>query len=421
MVTVSLSSPTFDIDGYISFEIKPGESELENLERRVNRSQNLDGTVTILDNGFVQGDRTITIGADLTQDQFNKIKYLFRKYSELVLSAQDGVYKVTVQKLNNRFGAVTMTLLVSEALTDYRPYTTTTTTSTSSSTTSQSTSCSSSCSTQSTQSTQSTSSSSSSTASTQSSSSSSSSTVTCDYNEFFQDLEKWWLEFQNNVNYSAVSDTVQFQATVSGGGGCQLIYKWQIANGDFDIRIDIPLHDGGVIQGFLTLVDEGLTNTDRVFIKYWEDAGTWKVFARARVNGVNQPTTEIASTCDKIRIVRNGTVLLNYYHKDGQWHFIRSDDFGAYANNLKAIRLRSDSSGTGTDRVRFDNLVFWGGCPDGTHQWTSSSSTQSTTSTSSSSSSSCSSSCSTQSTTSSSTHTSSSSSSSSSTTTTSPP
>lgn len=405
MIIVSLSAPTYDIDGNISFEIDPGGSEAESLSKRVTRTQNLDGSVTILDNGFCNGDRTITLTANLTRDQYNKINYLFRKYSYLTLTMPDGAYKVVLSETNYVWGEATLTFLVESSLTQYRPWTTTTTTSTSSSSSSTFSSTSSSSSTASSTSTQSSTSTS---TSTFSSSSSSSSTASCDYNEFFTDGEKWLEEFQNNTTYAFSGGEVQF-VDAAVAGGVQLLYKWALLQANFDVRVDITQNDGGGIAPHMVLAEDFGVYTNRYILKAYYSGG-WKVYARARIGGVNQAISEVSDTCDKLRFVRSGTIFRAYYHKAGQWYLLDSQDFGADAANIKGVRLRADGSGLGaSDTAKFDNLVFWGGCPDGSYFWTSTSSTQSSTSSSSSTQSSTSTSTSTFSTTSTSTSSSSSS------------
>lgn len=79
---------------------------------RVSRTKLLDGGVYINNSGVSDGDRTVRVSAEITQDQADILWYIFNNYTMVHLSTSDGFYKAAIQTLKTDNGQMTMTILI---------------------------------------------------------------------------------------------------------------------------------------------------------------------------------------------------------------------------------------------------------------------------------------------------------------------
>lgn len=100
---IAIATLTFNLDGYLFFKAGPGTS-LFNLNRRVSRTQTLDGGVFLDDRGFTHGDRSLSIVATLTRDEFDRIREISQNYGSIRVSFIDGVYvgSIVSVSINNQ-------------------------------------------------------------------------------------------------------------------------------------------------------------------------------------------------------------------------------------------------------------------------------------------------------------------------------
>ena len=97
---VSLSTPTFDLDGYVILDVLPS-SDVDSLERRVSRVRTLDGGVAYDDAGFAHGDRTLNVSWRIRDAaQYEAVRRLVREYSELHVSLSDGCYACSPSRVS---------------------------------------------------------------------------------------------------------------------------------------------------------------------------------------------------------------------------------------------------------------------------------------------------------------------------------
>lgn len=111
-----LSTPEYDLDGYIELEALPTSARGE-TRRRVNRIATLDGGVVFNDFGHTDGDRTVEIRWESrTADEETNVQRIVRDYSTLQLAQRGGVYLVVPEVFSPGASESTLRLLVSRKL-----------------------------------------------------------------------------------------------------------------------------------------------------------------------------------------------------------------------------------------------------------------------------------------------------------------
>lgn len=114
---IGISSTLFDIDGSITFQTISSDSATRNISRRVSRRATLDGSVVVTDNGFSEGDRDfIIILKRIKREHSDKLQRLFKLYSILHLSTDQGFYKVAPESFDQNNDQVTLRFLAVELL-----------------------------------------------------------------------------------------------------------------------------------------------------------------------------------------------------------------------------------------------------------------------------------------------------------------
>ena len=89
-------------------------SEFRNGISRVVRSKALDGSVVIDHRGFVDGDRTLKIVANLDESTVDDLWYLFRNETLLNLACKEGFFDGAISDMNDKNGQVELTFLVQQ-------------------------------------------------------------------------------------------------------------------------------------------------------------------------------------------------------------------------------------------------------------------------------------------------------------------
>lgn len=113
---ISISAPTYDIQGSVMFSLDP-DSELVGETRRVSRRATLDGGVAITDQGFSHGDRTFRVRkSNVSRSILDRLRRLQRTYSLLNISVPDGVFRGVIESLSAPEGELRMTILIKEKL-----------------------------------------------------------------------------------------------------------------------------------------------------------------------------------------------------------------------------------------------------------------------------------------------------------------
>ena len=90
---ITLAPVSYDPNGVIKLPVIGDNSEFINGERRLTRTRTLDLGVTISDNGFTHGDRTLRL--EISRPSLlisQRIAYLCEYHSLIQVAAPDGAY-----------------------------------------------------------------------------------------------------------------------------------------------------------------------------------------------------------------------------------------------------------------------------------------------------------------------------------------
>jgi len=114
---LSISAITYDLTSPLEFEILP-ESVLQEISRRMTRTQTLDLGVSIVDNGFSHGDRTMMIQAKVSEAIADALVSLVQTYSLLNFSLPEGVFSGAISNFMNDSGDISFSILINEKLSE---------------------------------------------------------------------------------------------------------------------------------------------------------------------------------------------------------------------------------------------------------------------------------------------------------------
>ena len=116
---VTLSTPTFDIDGHITIDALPASTDLGEVRRRMNRVATLDGGAAFNDAGYSEADRTIRLQwTPQNAASEAQIARLVRLYQRLRISCSEGVFLAAPESYKSSSGVSTLSLLVAEKISE---------------------------------------------------------------------------------------------------------------------------------------------------------------------------------------------------------------------------------------------------------------------------------------------------------------
>lgn len=108
----TLSTPTFDLDGFVEL-LLDSPAEPSETRRRVNRIATLDGGVVLNDFGFTDADRSLLLSWQPTSRQEHlDIEHLVQTYPQLQVSIASGVYLAAPEVYQQGDDESTLRLLV---------------------------------------------------------------------------------------------------------------------------------------------------------------------------------------------------------------------------------------------------------------------------------------------------------------------
>ena len=91
---ITLSTQTYDIDGFVSISAKPSSS-FGDITRRVSVVKTLDGGIAVNDGGSSHGDRLAVVMWKTKNTSFEQnIERVVNSYSRLYLSSPSGFFEV---------------------------------------------------------------------------------------------------------------------------------------------------------------------------------------------------------------------------------------------------------------------------------------------------------------------------------------
>lgn len=113
---ISITTITYDLRGLLALQEDPG-SDLKSNARRVSRTPTLDGGCSITDQGFSHSDRTLEIRkTGISQDDADRLWYLFRTYSLVRVSIADGCFQAAISDVKITGGNLRAKILIKEQL-----------------------------------------------------------------------------------------------------------------------------------------------------------------------------------------------------------------------------------------------------------------------------------------------------------------
>ena len=119
---IGIAVDVYDLAGSIYFrgaDLHPGKTMADTgRERRATRTKTLDGGVSVYDTGYAPGDRTLGVYLPKpTLAIISALSYLVERYSLVIVSTKDGVYRAIPQRAYiDSDGMASMILLVTEKL-----------------------------------------------------------------------------------------------------------------------------------------------------------------------------------------------------------------------------------------------------------------------------------------------------------------
>jgi hypothetical protein len=113
----TISTPTYDLDGHVTLNVREEDSDLGQTARRVTRVATLDGGAVVNDFGFSYADKTLVLSW-LAEDEAldDNLDRIVRLYNRLYLSSPHGVFFVAPQAFRRQNETSSLTLLVLERL-----------------------------------------------------------------------------------------------------------------------------------------------------------------------------------------------------------------------------------------------------------------------------------------------------------------
>ena len=116
MEQIALAAPTFDPFGSILLEVEL-TSDLVSVGRRLSRTQTLDGGASIVDGGFSDADRTLTVQIlELSADDEAVLRRLWQLYPLLTVCTREAVFLAAPERFDYSGGTATLRLLVKQKL-----------------------------------------------------------------------------------------------------------------------------------------------------------------------------------------------------------------------------------------------------------------------------------------------------------------
>lgn len=114
--SIGISTKVFDFNGNVHLlDVDDTQSSIEDYRHRVTRTATLDTGAYIDDRGYVPGDRTVEISAITTPEIYDKLLYIFKTYTSLLITLPDGAFNGNMSRLVRTKGRTVITILIESA------------------------------------------------------------------------------------------------------------------------------------------------------------------------------------------------------------------------------------------------------------------------------------------------------------------
>ena len=110
---ITITAPEYDLDGDFTIQNETiGELHPE-FRRRMSYAENLDGTISVTDDGFFYpGHEIVVTAGNITEDGYNRLKYLMKTYNTLFIAVFFGFFECAVTSLRLAGGTVYLKLVM---------------------------------------------------------------------------------------------------------------------------------------------------------------------------------------------------------------------------------------------------------------------------------------------------------------------
>jgi hypothetical protein len=111
---IAFATTTLDPLGAFALELSPERYTAGNARRRVQRVPTLDGGVAVIDNGYTEADRTVSLDLRGQEaDTLLRCRWLVTMYDRVLVFLPDGAYTAVPEALNEgASGVASMSLLL---------------------------------------------------------------------------------------------------------------------------------------------------------------------------------------------------------------------------------------------------------------------------------------------------------------------
>lgn len=114
---ITISAPTFDMDGTISLMALPS-SDIDGIRRRANRVATLDGGAVFNDAGHSAADRTFRIRWLVrSADEYRAVQRMLRLHAFVYVATPEGLFYAKPESCDLSNGEGSIDLLVQEQMT----------------------------------------------------------------------------------------------------------------------------------------------------------------------------------------------------------------------------------------------------------------------------------------------------------------
>lgn len=95
---ISLSAPSYDLNGSVLLDPAGPDTDTYTMHRRVSRTATLDGGVVVTDYGFSHGDRILSVDlSTINEATRDKILAMLKSYQLITVSIPDGVFSASME------------------------------------------------------------------------------------------------------------------------------------------------------------------------------------------------------------------------------------------------------------------------------------------------------------------------------------
>lgn len=114
---ISINPITVDIEGGVMLQPISGTNDRPGT-RRVSKRKLLDGTVSIYDGGYCDGDNDLTIQARVTKAEHERFETIAQTYNEVTVATTGGCYIGVISTWSYRQARLFCTIMLKQRISE---------------------------------------------------------------------------------------------------------------------------------------------------------------------------------------------------------------------------------------------------------------------------------------------------------------